>query len=411
MNEPTTIFAAMSRKPGPPSRWRRARWLAFLLTMLAFNAYPVSDLVTRGLAWPAVAGLFVALAVMAGLWVRTMWLALATTVPFRDIAPWLASVALLGAALALGMRGQFEGLFIYVSIASAVSLPMRWVLPALLGATLAALITDLPHPVHLGALPGSEANVIFSQLSFVFFLGLMMWFYRRTMMLINELRQAREDLAGLAVTEERLRFARDLHDLLGHSLSIISLKSQLARRLADADPAVSEQLADIETVTQQALVEIREAVTGYRQTSFAEELDRARAALAAAGIEVFAHMAGTPLPALADGLLGWVIREAATNVLRHSQAHTCRIRLTRHRDTVMLDIRDDGIGLKEGAGAGNGLTGLTERLTAAGGTIDTGPAPGKGFQITVRLPLTTGESPVPPPRHPVSPLPGGTDTP
>ncbi len=174
---------------------------------------------------------------------------------------------------------------------------------------------------------------------------------------------------------------------------------------------MSEQLADIETVTQQALVEIREAVTGYRQTSFAEELDRARAALAPAGIEVFAHMAGTPLPALADGLLGWVIREAATNVLRHSQAHTCRIRLTRHRDTVMLDIRDDGIGLKEGAGAGNGLTGLAERLTAAGGTIDTGPAPGKGFQITVRLPLTTGESPAHPPRHPASPLPGGTDTP
>ncbi|TKA06343.1 sensor histidine kinase [Actinacidiphila oryziradicis] len=409
MNQPTPIFAVMSRTSGPPSRWRRARWLGFLLLMLAFNAYPVSDLVTRGLAWPACAGVIMALALIAGLWVRTMWLALATTAPFRDIAPWLAAVALLGAAFALGLRGQFEGLLIYVSIACAVSLPMRWVLPALTGAALATLVTDLPHPVHLGISRASEPNTVFSQLSFVFFLGLMMWFYRRTMMLINELRQAREDLARLAVTEERLRFARDLHDLLGHTLSTISLKSQLARRLAAADPELSAEIADIESVTQQALVEIRQAVTGYRQTSLADELDTARAALAAAGIEVYAHIAGTPLPALADGLLGWVVREAATNVLRHSQAHICRIRLTRQRDIVMLDIRDDGIGLKEGAGAGNGLTGLAERLTAAGGTIDTGTAPGKGFGLTVRLPLTTSESLVHLSRNPVSPR-SGTGT-
>jgi two-component system sensor histidine kinase DesK len=399
MNAP--VFAAMSHTSGPPSRWRRARWLGFLLTMLAFNGYPVSDLVTRGLPWPALAGIALSLVVLAGLWVRTMWLALATTAPFRHIAPWLAGVALVGAGLALGMRGQFEGLLIYVSIACAVSLPMRWVLPALTGATLAALVTDLPHPVHLGISRASEPNTIFSQLSFVFFLGLMMWFYRRTMMLISELRQAREDLTRLAVTEERLRFARDLHDLLGHSLSTISLKSQLARRMAAGDPAVSAEIAGIEAVTQKALVEIREAVTGYRQSSLADELDTARATLAAAGIEVSAYLAGTPLPAQDDGMLGWVVREAATNILRHSQARTCRIRLTRQRDTAVLEVRDDGVGPGEFAGAGNGLTGLAERLTAAGGILDTGAAPGKGFQLTVRLPLTTAESPVSATRPPV----------
>jgi two-component system, NarL family, sensor histidine kinase DesK len=399
MNAP--IFAAMSRTSGPPSRSRRARWLGFLLTMLAFNGYEVSDLIARGLPWPAVAGIALSLFVLAGLWVRTMWLALATTAPFVRIAPWLASVALVGTGLALGLRGQFEGLLIYVSIACAVSLPLRWVLPALTGATLAALVTDLPHPVHLGISRASEGNTIFSQLSFVFFLGLMMWFYRRTMMLISELRQAREDLTRLAVTEERLRFARDLHDLLGHSLSTISLKSQLARRLAAGDRAVSAEIADIEAVTQKALVEIREAVTGYRQSTLADELDTARATLAAAGIEVSAYLSGTPLPAQADGMLGWVVREAATNILRHSQAHTCRIRLTRHRDTAVLEVRDDGVGPGESTGTGNGLIGLAERLNAAAGILDTGAAPGKGFQLTVRLPLATGENPVSAPRSPV----------
>ena len=394
MNQPVPIYSAMSRTSGPPSRWRRARWLGHLLTMLAFNGYPISDLISRGLPWPAVLGIFVGLAVMAGLWVRTMWLALATTVRFRAIAPWLAGVVLVGAGMALVLRGQFVGSLIYVSIACAVSLPLRWVLPALTGATVLALVVDLPHPVHLGISRASEPNTIFTHLSMVFFLGLMMWFYRRTMMLISELRQAREDLTRLAVTEERLRFARDLHDLLGHSLSTISLKSQLARRLAAGDPVVSAEIADIETVAQKALVEVREAVTGYRQSTFVDELDTARTTLAAAGIEVSAHLAGTPLPAQADGMLGWVVREAATNILKHSQARTCRIRLTRHHDTAVLDVRDDGVGPGESTDAGNGLTGLAERLNAAGGSLHTGAAPGAGFQLTARLPLTTGENPV-----------------
>jgi two-component system sensor histidine kinase DesK len=163
---------------------------------------------------------------------------------------------------------------------------------------------------------------------------------------------------------------------------------------------VSAEIADIEAVTQGALVEIREAVTGYRQSTLADELDTARTTLAAAGIEVSAHLSGTPLPAQADGMFGWVVREAATNILRHSQARTCRIRLTRHRDTAVLEVRDDGVGPGESAGTGNGLIGLAERLNAAGGILDTGAAPGKGFQLTVRLPLATGENLVSAPRSP-----------
>ncbi|MFG2044044.1 sensor histidine kinase [Dactylosporangium sp. NPDC048998] len=401
MTAPTPILAAMSRKPGPPSRWRRARWLGFLLCMLGFNGYPVSDLLSRGLPLPAVAAVLLALAVLDGLWVRTMWLALATTAPARDIAPWLAGVALIGSGLALIMRGQFVGVPIYVSIACAVSLPLRWVLPALTCATAVALVVDLPRPTHLGISPSEVPNAVFGHLSFVFFLGLMMWFYRRSMMLIIELREARVALARLAVTEERLRFARDLHDLLGHSLTTISLKSQLARRLAAADAVVRAEITDIESVAQQALREIREAVTGYRQTTLTDELDNARATLAAAGIDVVVHLAGSGLPPDTDALLGWVLREAVTNVLRHSRARTCRIQLTRVGGTIVLDIRDDGVGTGQSA-AGNGLTGLSERLAAAGGVLTTESTPGNGFHLTARLPSATGAAQAVPTSSPLN---------
>lgn len=392
MREPTPILAAPSHLSGPPSPRRRARWLGFLTAMLAFNAYPIGDLLHRGLPGPAVLGACLGLTVLAGLWLRTMWLALATTTGFRDVAPWLGGVSLFGTSLALLMRGEFVGLMIYVSIAAAVSLPQWWVLPALVAATGIALLTDLPHPVHLDISPTEEANTVFTHLAFVFFLGLMMWFYRRAMLLIIELQEAREGLARLAVTEERLRFARDLHDLLGHSLSTISLKGQLARRLA-TDPVVAAEIADIETVTQQALGEIREAVTGYRQTTLTDELDSARAALRAAGLDVTTHLAATSLPVHIDRLLGWVIREAITNIIRHSAARTCRVRLSRQRDDALLEISDDGIGCAATETGGHGLTGLGERVSGAGGSLNVRSAPGAGFTLTVRLPFAGGDPP------------------
>lgn len=383
------VFIAMSRTSAPPGRLRKARWLGFLLTMLGFNAYPLSDLAGRGQGRATVVAAVAALTVLAVLWVRAMWLALATTVPFRTRAPWTAGVVVVGAGLALVMGGQFSGLLIYVSIACAVSLPIRWVLPALAGATAVAAVVDVFRLGRPGAHPPG-ANAIFGNLSFVFFLGLMMLFYRRVMLLISELRRAREDLARLAVTEERLRFARDLHDLLGHSLSSIALKCQLARRLA-ADDTVGAEIADIEAVARKALVDIRAAVTGYRQTSLAEELDAARGVLTAAGIRLSADLPAAPLPVQADAMLGWVVREAATNVVRHSRARRCRIRVTRTGDAALLVVGDDGIGPPPAAVTGNGLVGLAERLTAVGGTLETGPAPERGFRLTARLPLATDD--------------------
>ncbi|MFB7450808.1 sensor histidine kinase [Streptomyces sp. NPDC056194] len=209
---------------------------------------------------------------------------------------------------------------------------------------------------------------------------------------VRELRSTREELARTAVEKERLRFSRDLHDLLGHTLSVIVVKSEAARRLAPRDlDAALAQVADIESVGRQALTEIREAVTGYREGSLATELDRARDALSSAGIEPVVRRSGPLLEPQTEALLSWVVRESATNAVRHSGASRCEIDLSGTADRVRLTVTDDGRGPAAGI-PGSGLRGLRERVTAAGGTLDSGPAPRGGFRVTAELPV---ETPVP----------------
>ncbi|WP_260613902.1 sensor histidine kinase [Streptomyces sp. WAC07061] len=204
---------------------------------------------------------------------------------------------------------------------------------------------------------------------------------------VRELRETRQELARAAVDQERLRFSRDLHDLLGHTLSVIVVKSEAARRIAPRDvDAALDQVRDIESVGRQALTEIREAVTGYREASLAAELDRARAALTAAGIEPVVRQSGPPLPPQTAALLGWVVREAATNAVRHSGASRCEIELDGTGDRVRLVITDNGTGAVGSTPSGCGLTGLRERLAASGGTLTTGPAADGGFRVTAELP-------------------------
>ncbi|WP_330291440.1 sensor histidine kinase [Streptomyces sp. NBC_00576] len=226
---------------------------------------------------------------------------------------------------------------------------------------------------------------------------------------VRELRAAREELARRAVEEERLRFSRDLHDLLGHTLSVIVVKSEAARRLAPRDmDAALLQITDIESVGRQALTEIREAVTGYRQGSLATELDRADSVLTAADVTPVIHRSGPPLSPAAEALLGWVVREAVTNVVRHSIATRCEITVegTTGEGTgerVRLCVADNGTGPKQaptgstrpGVG-GTGLRGLTERLAAAGGSLEAGPTPGGGFLLTAELPPQSQEPQEPP---------------
>ncbi|KAB2346405.1 sensor histidine kinase [Actinomadura rudentiformis] len=225
----------------------------------------------------------------------------------------------------------------------------------------------------------------------------------RLFIVIGMLREAREELAHAAVERERLRFSRDLHDLLGHTLSIMVVKAQAVRRIAEHDPKVAaEQAADIETVGRQALGEVRQAVHGYRGRGLAGELDAAHTALADAGIEPVVRREGPPPPPEPDALLGWAVREGITNVIRHSGARHCEISVHNDGYHAVLEIHDDGSGANTGHGhptgsagdglsldtGGYGLKGLKERMAAANGTVEAGPHPGGGYMLKVAIPVT-----------------------
>ncbi|WP_344415267.1 sensor histidine kinase [Amycolatopsis minnesotensis] len=201
---------------------------------------------------------------------------------------------------------------------------------------------------------------------------------------IGHLRAAREQVKSMAVNQERERVARDLHDVLGHSLSTMTVKLGLTRRILESSGAVDPALAEVrelEGLARQALSDVRATVSDYRAVSLASELAGARMALRAAGVRAeLPAAADDVLPAL-QGVFGYVVREAVTNVLRHSDAQRCGIRLGRD----WVEIADDGTVTDE-ATAGHGLTGLAERLAAVSGTIEHGRAPGGGFRVVARGP-------------------------
>lgn len=177
--------------------------------------------------------------------------------------------------------------------------------------------------------------------------------------------------AQTTIAAERERVARDVHDVLGHSLTVISLKADLAGRLMDADPAAARtEVSQIQDLSRQALAEIRSTVGGLRVARLEDELTAARSVLCDAGIEPSMpedHQVVDPRHRIT---LAWVLREAVTNVVRHSDARRCAIEL----GPGLLRVTDDGRGVRQ-VGEGNGIRGLRERVAAAGGVIDLGPGP------------------------------------
>ena len=243
-----------------------------------------------------------------------------------------------------------------------------------------------------------QANLLLNLVPTVL-VGFAMVGFRRQIELTRELTRAREAVARLAANEERLRLARDLHDLTGQSLSMITLKSELAARLvrllpegADRDRALDE-IGQVASVSRQTLHDIREAISGYRRPTLAVEVITARTALETAGIMPhddpgITLVSGTFDPDT-EAALAWCLREAVTNVVRHSQAGNCHITLSRRADTLSLEVRDDGCGpgsddtLKH---AGTGLRGMSERLSAAGGHLELRPNP-QGFCLIASVPV------------------------
>lgn len=303
---------------------------------------------------------------------------------------WWAPVGILaGLSVALPFVQGAWGLggFIYTSASVAGRLTARQAALAFTGLTFLTFL--------LGVLTAAPWATIALMLFLVPAVGATVATFSRAIRTNRELRLARREIARLAVSEERLRFARDLHDLLGHTLSLIALKSELAGQLIAEDSGQAQrEVRDIEAAARTALQEVREAVAGYRQATLASELQRARELLAAAGIYSSIQDDAGVLPAPLESLLTWVVREGVTNVIRHSRARHCVVSLRRQPGEVRLTITDDGQGnslsahaaRQEGAG-GNGLRGLAERVAALDGRCEAGPAGERGFRLAVSLPL------------------------
>ncbi|MBO8190620.1 sensor histidine kinase [Streptomyces oryzae] len=212
----------------------------------------------------------------------------------------------------------------------------------------------------------------------VVFTALLVHAFSRTATANQQLREARAEVARLASEAERNRIARDLHDLLGHSLTAITVKSTLARKLAvSASPAALAELESVEQLSRQALADVRAAVSGYRDVTLAGELARGRELLRAAGVVADLPTACDVVPQERQELFGWVVREGVTNVVRHARAGRCAVELT----ATSVEVRDDGVG--DQPRTGSGLDGLRARVTAAGGLLTAGPVQPCGWSLRV----------------------------
>lgn len=216
------------------------------------------------------------------------------------------------------------------------------------------------------------------------------------LVLVWELDAARAAQARLAVAEERLRFARDVHDTLGRSLTLIAVTSDLAAGLARrGDPQAVDKMLEVRRLAHESAREVREVVTGYRAPDLATELTGARSVLRAAGITTRIIGDGVGLPEAVQITLGWVLREAITNVIRHSDATGCTIELGLRpgpdHDDALLRVHSDGARPPDSRHRpGHGLAGLRERVTALGGQLCAGPEPGGWFTVEARLPVVAG---------------------
>ncbi|MGW1005169.1 sensor histidine kinase [Streptomyces sp. NPDC002520] len=372
---------------GRPPRNRREMFVRVLWigVWLVFLSSPVNDLINGDHSTGAT---------VAGSLGLTAFVAAYLVLVFRNIGRPFAprAVLVLGGVLgvlapvlAYTLGSAWLGLFVYLSVAWGATLPLRaayWAIPA------SAVVMYLIG-LHSDE---EEARNLFL---LVVLIGFAITGVGQLVRTTIELRKARATVAQLAANEERLRLARDLHDLLGHSLSLITLKSELAGRMLPGHPdKAAQQVADIEQVSRQALVDVREAVTGYRRPRLTAELAGTQVALTAAGVtaEVPAEPDLTGVPEEAESALAWALREAVTNVVRHSGADRCTVEVL-HRQTLdgpvlELAVEDNGSG-GSGSGPGNGLTGLTERLEKAGGTLEAGRVK-HGFRLVARVPTGSG---------------------
>jgi two-component system sensor histidine kinase DesK len=375
-------------------RWRVAGpttrlWTAFVLgwlTVLGATGYLLAH---DARARPRLASALLTLVLFSALY---LWVTLRDALAPSDLGPdgpgaatlrrrllLLTLMALLVVALvALVPHAALWWLAMHVVVAAGLALP-----PALAAGVIAGLLATTGVGARL--VSGRVDAMLLVQVAF----GAGAIAIRQLTISVAQLHAAREELARAAVDQERLRFARDLHDLLGHSLSLIILKSELAGRLLPASPArAAAEVGDVERAARDALQRVRTAVVGYRQPVLERELAAAGELLGAAGIAAEVRQAAGRLPAELDALLAWAVREGVTNVIRHSRARRCEILVAPLGDALRLTVSDDGPETSGAAPAlGSGLAGLAERAAAHGAVVEAGPRPTGGFTLAVTAPV------------------------
>ncbi len=336
-------------------------WLVYLPTLF------ITPLVVKSPAWVwwatgAVCVVFLPL-YFRGYWARR-----------RERYLIIAAISLLGAVLAPFNNSGFA-LFIYAASFAGTIQPTPRAFAILVLLTVVILAEWIVFGMHPFAWGWS--------VMFVWIVGGVNTHYSTVRRSDLVLRQAREEIEHLAKVAERERIARDLHDVLGHTLSLITLKSALASRLAERDSAkAADEMRDVERISREALAEVRAAVTGYRDAGIAREIVHAREMLEAAGMSAKFDIGTVALSPAEEAVLALAIREAVTNAVRHSGANNCSVRLSEDEEARSLEVADDGKWKR--ASAGNGLNGMRERIEAIGGALELDSS--IGTRLTIKLP-------------------------
>lgn len=353
-----------------PGSWRRA-WqnsVWVYLVGLPFLLLAVPS-IRLGNPSASVVALRVALVLLIGVgYVATVWV-IDTSLGRRWAYVGGFVVLLLSTALTWGWSFAYFGVYVAIMVATLIPWRQARVAVMLWSAVLVgfAVFSGEPALTYIALVAAVSALALGSGIE--------------SGRVAGRLNRAEQRVAALAVVAERERISRDLHDILGHSLTAIAIKSELARRLVEVDPArASAQIAEVEEIARQALGDVRATASAIREVRAATELAGARSVLEAAGIT--AHLPSA-VPALDDEvseLFGYVIREAVTNVVRHSEARQCTITITEHQVTVT----DDGTG-RVTRRDGTGLAGLTWRMAAAGGRLEVTAARDRGTTLTAEL--------------------------
>ncbi|MFI5910204.1 sensor histidine kinase [Dactylosporangium sp. NPDC051541] len=354
-------------------------WL-WAAVWLFYMAGPILDAWHRPAVWERIVGLVAALVFCAVyltgfVAVRRHYRATGRAPTAAESALRVGGLVVSGAVLTLVVGESGLTTLVYIGVTAVFTYPPRTAWSLVFASALTAGV--LPRIV-----PGWDGTIdlVFA----VMVAALAVWGVTRVVQRNAQLAEAREEITRLAIAAERNRFGRDMHDLLGHSLTVVSVKSELAARLVQLAPERAEaELADIQRLVREALVDVRAAVAGYREMSLATELASARSALDAAGIEADVPVTGEAVDPDRQELFAWVVREGVTNVVRHSEAKHCWVRL----DRAAVEISDDGRGpagldaQPAEESAGHGLDGLRERLDAAGCALTVGRRDGGGFLL------------------------------